>query len=333
MGGGKYGTRIEYIDALRGFAMLMVIFCHCTLFALEMEENAGCVVSIFSVVMLPLFFYISGLFALPHLRFSQIKNRGLYILLPTLIMYLLYQRVHFGIYSHAIEYLGEEYKCGYWFTLVLVTINLMHFIVSKIVRKEVLVLPALILLCIALLILKQWDWSHNGAFLCRWFSLRLLAEHLPYYIIGMACKRYWEWFHRIIRNERVMALIFITFILLFNLDRGGMYKAMVIGILGSILAYRICFANQQLLSSATFIGRQLTIIGRYTLPIYLVHYFFFLGINMSEIGTWLASTTHHWLLTTLTCVILTIVITYSSILVAKLMESISPEIKPYVIGK
>lgn len=252
---------------------------------------------------------------------------------PTLIMYLLYQCAYFGNWSHAIECFGGEYKWGYWFTLVLVAINLMHFIVAKIVRKEVLVLPALIILCIALLILKQWDWSHNGAFLCRWFSLRLLAEYIPYYIIGMACKRYWIFFHRIINKEWMMALALVSFIILFNLDCGGMYKAMVVGALGCILTYRICYANQQLLSSTTFIGRQLIMIGRYTLPIYLVHYFFFLGMKMPEAGIWLANSTQHWWLTTLTCIILTLIITYSSVLTAKLMESISPSMKKYVLGK
>lgn len=325
--------RLEYIDSLRGLAMLMVVFGHCTQFSLRMEDNAGCITALFSAVMLPLFFFVSGLFAPPILRISQLKNRGLYILLPTLLMYMLYQWAYFGNWSHAIECFGGEYKWGYWFTLVLVAINLMHCIAAKIVRKKVMVLPTLIFLCIAVLILKQWDLLHNCAFLCRWFSLRLLAEHLPYYIIGMACKQYWGLFHRIINNEWMMALALIIFIILFNTERGGMYKAMVIGTLGCLLTYRICFANQQMLSSATFIGRQLTMIGRYTLPIYLVHYFFFLGMKMPEAGMWLANSTQHWWLTILTCIILTIIITYSSILVARIMESISPAMYKYVLGK
>lgn len=63
--------RLEYIDVLRGVAMLMVIFCHCTQFALGMEENAGCVASVFSAVMLSLFFFVSGIFAPPILGFLK----------------------------------------------------------------------------------------------------------------------------------------------------------------------------------------------------------------------------------------------------------------------
>jgi len=112
-----------------------------------------------------------------------------------------------------------------------------------------------------------------------------------------------------------------------------MYKAMLMGMLGIFLFYRICYANQDILSIRTFLGKQLILIGTHTLPIYLLHYFFFLGMKMPDIGEWLSKSDGRWWMATLLTAVITIIVIYSSIYVGKIIHSISPMFYKYMLGK
>ncbi len=50
--------RLEYLDCMRGIVMLMVIFCHTNKFSLV--NDPFWISNIFSIIMLPGFFFISG---------------------------------------------------------------------------------------------------------------------------------------------------------------------------------------------------------------------------------------------------------------------------------
>ena len=78
-------------------------------------------------------------------------------------------------------------------------------------------------------------------------------------------------------------------------------------------------------------GKQLSLIGRNTLPIYLIHYFFFWGLKFPEIGGFLNNQTQ-WELIFLIATIVTFLVTYSSMAVAKLI-GISKPVSKILIGK
>lgn len=54
--------RLDYLDCLRGMVMLMVVFCHiCGNFCLKTTDSFW-LDRIFSILMLPSFFFVSGWF-------------------------------------------------------------------------------------------------------------------------------------------------------------------------------------------------------------------------------------------------------------------------------
>ena len=55
--------RIGYIDALRGFTMLLVVFAHVELFCLDIHMEESLIGSIFITFRMPMFFFISGFIA------------------------------------------------------------------------------------------------------------------------------------------------------------------------------------------------------------------------------------------------------------------------------
>lgn len=55
--------RIKYIDALRGFTMILVVFAHIEAFSMFGMQHTTFLGSIFQSFRMPLFFFISGYIA------------------------------------------------------------------------------------------------------------------------------------------------------------------------------------------------------------------------------------------------------------------------------
>lgn len=225
-----------------------------------------------------------------------------------------------------------EYKFGYWFTFALFIMNILHYVVSYISkRSDRMFVVTMFGVAVSLVLFKSWDWHHNNALYTNWFSLRLIAMYFPFYILGLFCKK-WEYiFHQIINNEYVTAIIMIAFTAGLFKHNGGFFWSSIMGILGVFLLYRFVFFYQDFFSDKTMVGRQLCIIGRNTLPIYLIHYFFFLGLKLPKVGVFIDANTQWGILTILVSV-LTLIIVYASLGVVKLL-SISKILSQILIGK
>lgn len=88
--------RLEYLDCLRGIVMLMVIFCHtCSDFCLGYKESFW-ISRIFSFIMLPGFFFISGWFTKYNIRWELITKRFKSIIIPTFLTFFIYIYLYWG---------------------------------------------------------------------------------------------------------------------------------------------------------------------------------------------------------------------------------------------
>ena len=111
-------NRIAYIDAMRGFLILTVVFVHIfdhALFEEGVLATRTWIIDLICVFFLPIFFFISGLFT------HKSNMRGLIekfygILLPTLITWTIYNLLTgYNLYNG----LNDPFKNGYWFTYAL----------------------------------------------------------------------------------------------------------------------------------------------------------------------------------------------------------------------
>lgn len=216
--------------------------------------------------------------------------------------------------------------------------NLLHWTVSALVRtlpfkeykKEQWILVFMLMAIVLIVLLKGWDNRNNGAFLINWFSLRLIAMYFPFYLIGLICKHFDKLFHHVVTNDYVigMAMIFFAWSLF---HRGSFYYGLLQGGFGIILLYRFCFQYMNILSSNTIVGKQLSLIGRNTLPIYLIHYFLLLGMKLFVVGTYLDAKSQ-WLMIFVIALSLTIMVAYISIAIKRIMD-ISKPLSRVLIGK
>lgn len=315
-------NRIAYLDCLRGISMLMVVFCHVQQFCLGYQDHE-LVACLFNSCMLPLFFFVSGIFTPPTFLNNLIINRLRYVLLPTVVMFLLYVGVCDGGYQRLWLLVGSEYKYGYWFTIVLFEMNLIHYLLQSVVRHKVGLFCALTGIAALLIMAKDWDWYHNGAFLSRWLCLRLLAQYFPYYVVGILCMAYSGMFHKLLANEYIVGGLVALFAALYVYPGSGFYKALLMGFVGTFAMYQLCRHYQDVLSQATFFGRQLQLIGRSTLSIYLIHYFFIQGVRMPWLREHLTIASQGWVIAAVTAVV-AIMIVYASLAVAAMLKVSTP---------
>ena len=286
--------RIEYIDALRGFTMILVVFHH---LIPQLGITNSFADSVFISFRMSLFFFISGFIGFKanmvwnrNTYLAMNKNKFLYQLLPTLILGIIYTYVCF--HSNLMDFILHDKKLGYWFTivmfemyLILYTLNLCIYNSNfKIFEKRLLVSLALLSILSFCLWIVFSKFPHK---LVDVFNLWDLCKYFPYFAFGIICSMNKDLFHRILENKWVTFVIILLFCIGFYVYHFylsvasdvilillGFVISCLIGFAGLLIVYNTFRVYKDSFSSDKKIGRMLQYIGKRTLEIYLLHYFF-----------------------------------------------------------
>lgn len=146
--------RIGFIDTLKGFTIFIVVYSHVLLCTFE-GKAPWSINDIFSILMMPLFFFISGFLMYKAHQFTEIKHiglflrkKGFFLLVPTLIFSLLYALILRKPYA---SLLIDKAKCGYWFTFTLFFFFLIYsigdYLIGKWAKGEIKLLVGVICTC------------------------------------------------------------------------------------------------------------------------------------------------------------------------------------------
>ena len=301
-------NRIEYLDALRGFVMLLVVLGHVPMYCYH--HLAGISFSaIPSTFHLALFFFISGWFvnskavrnadATLRLRYDNdtfnglwkvLKGKFVQIIVPTMVFYLLFCWMN-GI--DIIENLwNDKYKGGYWFCIVLFGFYLTLTITSTITKTE-RVGGALLVLLLALAMMML-NTNLVTALLAKYNIPNVLCiqqwQYFVFFYMGYMAHRYQERFYRWLDNGWVMAVAILAFVgslLLWYQQPMNLLEIKVTfllwGGLGTVLSFTFFRKYEGCFSQEALMGRWLQYVGRRTLDVYLLH-FFFLPKNLEWLG-------------------------------------------------
>lgn len=285
--------RLGYIDAMRGFCMVLVVYWHLSMFgASDLALN-----QMFLSFRMPLFFFISGFFSYnqqftPPLLLKKIKNRLLKQLLPTLVvgsLFLLYNSFDF------LSVLSDINKAGYWFTIVAVEIYLLYAIPAFIVdslkpQLRLWLFTAMLMLFGALSFIgHRWD----GSALYQSLSFYRVLKYMPYFMCGVLARMYFNKFEKLICNVWFMSIAIASYVVFFNI--GTKISTALCGYLGVILVYGFFYHFRSIFEDDNTVARSLQYVGTKTLSIYLLHYFILDGvvgfnsfaIEVSKNGGWL----------------------------------------------
>lgn len=352
--------RLEWLDALRGFTMIMVVAYHVCQQGFFIEPKVSSSMPFLVLFRMPLFFFVSGFLAykaslqwdLPTLGRMMAKKFRVQ-LIPTIVFFLFACAVIYnGPYMDTvIEKLISPTKGGYWFTLTLLYMFIIYYLFayveSKLKWKSCI--PILLLFILSLCIYETcflpkqfwWAFGRKGLTNDSWLhmtSFIQLMQYMPFFLYGNIVRRYWDRSQRIMDSKWFYPLLIIIVIfctldvlkwhtLRFQWTNLPMTLAKFILLTIVFMYFR---HYHQYFTKMTWIGRSLQYIGRRTLDIYLIHFLFM--PNLPGIGTFFATNRHNFIIDTTLSLLIGLVIIGFSIITSNILR-VSPFLKKYLFGR
>lgn len=271
--------RIAYIDAMRGFTMILVVFAHVCHFCFgdsKMGYN-----TIFILFRLPCFFMLSGWLFEPVSRnpFKTVaKHKAMVQLVPTFIFLLLLAPP-----PEFFHQLGAL-KGGYWFTFVLFEFFILYMLIVR-AGKHWTPILAFVITIASFIYARYYDsikTSSEGYQLLIINALGFLSvttwRLFLFFYIGAWMRRHFDAFIRWTNKPIVILLISVAFFLIASTPHKDnimyeMFRYYAGGITGMWMVFTIFRLSISWLQKF-HVSKPLQYVGTRTLDIYLLHYFF-----------------------------------------------------------
>ena len=286
--------RLVYFDILKGMAIFMVVMGHVLTMCVR-EIDRAALFKFLGEIHMPLFFFISGWFTMRvaddgHIARPGLSKRFFQLLVPMVAMSSLWVWYfpHSGLQSPLNStFQGlwlDEWKNGYWFTLTLLEIVLIYTLIVPLLNRcrrlwssSVLILAVWAVLLILCKILP--------ADILGISSFRLTAHFFPVFAAGALAARYKDGFGRLCaKGSTVTVALIAGALLLYFICWPWEFKSMTEGAFGNLTvtvarsAFQILLAILAISLVRTWGDRVFTrswqYMGRKSLAIYLMHYFF-----------------------------------------------------------
>ena len=349
--------RIEWIDALRGFTMILVVLSHVECWGLKMEYGYAGVNDLLRIFRMPLFFFVSGFIAFraneewnwSHYKGNLLKKMTIQII-PMLFFGLLFTfLVYFPKYEPTPEhplfaFFNDLDKHGYWFTEALLGMFVIYYTVSFLLRKCSLVVRQGVLVAIALAFYALAFRSITGYAnipIANWLCLYKIFLFFQFFVFGNLVSCYRDKVFKALGNSYVSAAVLLLFagLYIFYYFRHDVQSVYVVTPLSKLTAEAIRYLGvitmvmifrhfEHTFSQTTRIGRGLQYIGRRTLDIYLLH--FFLIPTLPMVGAFLTSTPN-MLLELVTVISLSLLVIAFCLIISNIIR-ISPFLAYWLFG-
>lgn len=285
--------RIEYIDALRGFTMILVVFQHVATFCWGItHKDVPSVHEYFMQIRMPMFFFISGFVLYKKdvdWNFSFVtkflKKKFLIQIIPTIIFLLAFVHVC-GFSLEAC--LTDSSKGGYWFTYTLFVYFLFYAILRFLCRKcnDKTFTIIIIVVGLAFYVLKSGivydmipisEKIKGSLGIGKWY-------YFFFFIVGTLFRQNFDVVQKWLDGKRLILYCLVLYFVL-NVYKDIIPTESTIGNLvdfgvnfilsltGLIILFAFFRTNQSLFTKDTKLGFSLQYIGRRTLDVYLIHYF------------------------------------------------------------
>lgn len=277
--------RIQYIDAMRGLTMILVIYSHICIFCFQdyfMAYN-----DILFLLRMPCFFFISGwlFYKIDRVWDSStvkqvVHNKFMVQIVPTFIFLALHERTNF------FHQLGAV-KGGYWFTFALF-IYFVIYILSTLAFRRCRYRDAwMFLIALVVSIAAFWYDIHYSRISYRlgWWKdvLGFLSfmtwRYYLFFYLGTLVKKYFTCFLRvtdylIVTGPIVVLFVFIALSPRYETMAPAYLRFAVSGICGMVMVFTFFRKFAAWFTKDRLIGRGLQYVGTRTLDIYLLHFFF-----------------------------------------------------------
>lgn len=284
--------RLNWIDALRGLTMISVVMVHVLVSGFGVKPDNSALAILRGTFTLPLFFFVSGFFLFRpleawtrHRVLEALKVRGLALLCGTAVFTTLY----FVVMRRAdpLAWLPDGNFVEYWYTISLFQIFIWYLVavgIGKIGGEAAFWSPVLIAFCLSFL-LPYTPWADT--YWCHWWLNEKTALYFQFFAVGMMVRRWQQPVFRLIGRPWVLTVLIIAYV---GSLLGGwtytkfwavtcplittLFRETLSRYFGLLLVLRIFYSARDYFDADTWLIRKWLLIGRRTLDIYFLHYFF-----------------------------------------------------------
>ena len=331
--------RLEWLDALRGFTMILVVANHVAGMGFGEEWKHSSAIPFLILFRMPLFFFVSGFLAYKASQVWDLKNFGSLVwkkfkvqTIPTVAFFFLAMAILNNKFWPAVESaFHSPLKGGYWFTIALLYMFIIYYVFSYLESK----LKWKTCIPITLLFLVSMVFYESNY---NYSSLTLLFQYFPFFLYGNIVHRYWDKSQRVMDSKWFFPVVIIV-VILATLDYLKWHTLrmtwavipLTISRFGLLTITFMYFRHyHQYFTKMTFMGVSLQYIGRRTLDIYLIHFLFM--PDLPHVGEFFKSYPHNFVLDIVLSVILGLVIIGFSIITSNILR-ISPFFKKWLFGR
>lgn len=352
--------RLSWLDALRGFTMILVVAYHVAQFAFHENEKTSSALPFLVLMRMPLFFFVSGFLAykatfswtIPNalkLTWKKFKVQ----VIPTLVFLCIFVifRMKGDFWDNFMRLMTSPTKGGYWFTWVLLQMFIIYYVccyvgnlLQKLVGKNNWLAPLLLfagwaasVFAYETLYLPKTFTYHKDLFF-DYSSLIQTIRYMQFFLLGNIVRRYWSrveqlfdtsWFFPVVVTLAVVCCA--EFFQLHNLKKVWVNLPRTTAMYALLLLVVMFFRHYKTwFDGEKKAGRFLSFIGTRTLDIYLLH--FLLLPKMPQVGEWLNANQPNFVLSLVLSISVALVVIAFCLLVSQLLR-VSPFLQLYLFGK
>lgn len=277
--------RVEYIDALRGFTMMLVVIQHVASLCICPGDTSS-FHHYLQQIRMPMFFFISGFVlyksgVIWNLQYiwSFLKKKFVVQILSTLVFFTIFVQIR--EYDFIVGIIDEA-KYGYWFTYTLFLYFIFYSIIRYICRNRKYE-DYVIILVAAFFYVINWPPLYKSISLPDYVKTTLGIGNWFYFcffLIGTLMKKHFDNVQNILDKGITLAMCVLVYFLL-NSYYDVLPSSGILGVVfqfgktisGILIVFSFFRNKQTLFTKDKALGRSLQYIGRRTLDIYLLHYF------------------------------------------------------------
>lgn len=324
--------RIDYIDRMKGLAIFLVVMGH--VYGMAFAQSDDVVYRVISSFHMPLFMFLSGLVAYsgattPFWNLIKLGRKLRGLLLPLIVFGMCFTMTfsrNFG--TGLVEFLESPNKNGYWYLMSL-AVFYVSLSLYRLNIKQKWYIDVALAIAIWGGMFALWKYTAQAK---DYFCMLNCGNFYPFFMLGVMTTKY-NLLNKMHKVNRLFSLCIVAYAFLFCVDMP--FHALVS--LNKHIFLPFCMVY---IVVTLFVGRHgatsygekiLDFVGKRTLDIYVIHYFFISMIHLKDLGNnW--EGTENSLLMFIVAIGLSVVITALSIGVGYVLHQ-GRIIEKFVYGK
>lgn len=323
----QLNSRMQYIDRLKGLAILLVVMGHVFLYTYGQPDMlANRYITSFHV---PLFMFVSGYLVYKENQIYTLKQLSYKLknfLIPMFVVGLIltFTQIRANSVNDGLtivkDFILDPGKNGYWYLMSLSVFycSLQCFRLNK--RGNVFIDVLIVLIIYAILSVGRHIVLHRYNLWNDPLCVFNGADFYPFFILGYFTRKY-KWSEYLSSRQWFAYIAFTGYFVFFNMD----FDLQMLNTLSERFVVRLCaliavvafFLKRE--SCTSKIESLLSYFGKNTLYIYVFHYFVIRNISFVPLNEWTMGYTN-WILSIVLAFFVTIIAVGISIGIGKLIK-------------